>query len=165
MAEGVRGDVLVEAGAFGGAADDEAEDRRLEPSAFKAAEHAALAGRRSASPQTRELAGERRGERLAARLAALAAADKQRGALGFEVEVAPVQREQLGAAKTGRDERQEDEPVALDKPGRCSARLPAQRRAVARTLRGEPVGLWWGLPGGSRSRNGSGTPARAVNQR
>src|SRR5262249_3507775 len=85
--------------------------------------------------QERELARERRRERLAPRLAALASAHEQRGPPALEIEVGPVERDQLCTAKAGLDEREEHEPVALgerDRPG--SGAGSQRRRGGARTL-------------------------------
>ena len=66
--------------------------------------------------QSGELLRERRCERLAPRLAALARADEDGGVGAIEVDVAPVEGDQLRAAKAGQHERHEHQPVALGEP-------------------------------------------------
>ena len=75
---------------------------------------------------------------LPARLAALAAADEQRRQRPLELEVGPVERDQLRSAQTGLDEREQDDAVAL-----CQACAPPRR--VLRSSE-EPCELLLGQP-------------------
>jgi hypothetical protein len=63
-------------------------------------------GRAPFRSKERELASERWRERLSTRLAALAAADEQRRTRPFELEVGPVERDQLRPPQTRLDERE-----------------------------------------------------------
>jgi hypothetical protein len=77
VTQGVRGDVLLQSGSPGGAADDVGEDRLLEASAGEPAED--RVGRRGLArfAQLPKLSRETRGKRLTTRLAALAGSDEQ----------------------------------------------------------------------------------------
>jgi hypothetical protein len=111
-------DTFLELRALRGTVDDRREDRRLKPVPLEPAEHRRL----SCRAQERELTRERRRERLTPRLSALAAAHEQRWASALEIEVGPVECDQLGSAEAGLDERAQDEPVAL------SEAVPTARR-------------------------------------
>ena len=100
VAERVGGDALLDRGPLGGAADDRGEDRRLQALALEAAEDGRVGRRLPLGAEERELARERGRERLPARLAALAAADEQRRPRPLELEVGPVERDQLRPAQT-----------------------------------------------------------------
>jgi hypothetical protein len=110
----VRRDVLVEAGAFGGAPDDCAEDRDGEPLACETADDRLVGSGAERVAPLLQCGRELGRERLAARLPAFAAAHEQRGAFAVELEVGPVECEQLGAPQPGRDEQPEHELVTLD---------------------------------------------------
>jgi hypothetical protein len=91
----MRSDALFDRGSLGGATDDPGEDRRLQPLSLESAEDGGVGGRVPFGAEERELASERWRERLSTRLAALAAADEQRRAWPLELQVCPVERDQL----------------------------------------------------------------------
>ena len=141
VAERVRGDALLDLGSLGGAADDPGEDRRLQPLALEPAEDRCVRGRAPVGAEERELAGERRCERLAARLAALAAADEQRRPRSLELEVSPVERDQLRPAQARLDEREQDEPVTLGEARAPPRRVLGRGEEAGELLLGQPVRL------------------------
>lgn len=109
----MRGDALLDLGSLGRATDDPGEDRRLQPLPLEAAEDRRVGGRDPLGAKERKLAGERRCERLPARLAALAAADEQRRPWPLELQVGPIERDQLRPPQPRLDEREQNEPVTL----------------------------------------------------
>ena len=98
VAEGVSGHVLVESRARRGAPDDVGEDRLLEASAGEPAEDPVGRVGLSRVADVSELSSETSRHRLAARLSALAAADEERTLPPVEVEIAPLEGAELGAA-------------------------------------------------------------------
>ena len=98
VAERVRCDVLLESRPFGCTADDLREDRLLESPPGEAAEDRRLGTRAAFGSESTKLACEAGWERLSPGLAAFAAADEERRCRGVEVEVAPVEPAELGAA-------------------------------------------------------------------
>ncbi len=157
VAERVGADGLLDSGSLGCAPDQRGEDRRGEPFAGKAAEDGVLACGSTVPSEPSELVGERWRQRLAPGFAAFAATHEQRGLVALEVEVAPVEREQLRASQPCRDEGEEDELVAGCQPGPSSQRRTRCGQQAGELRAGEPVG--------SSSRKGSGTPERRLNQR
>ena len=130
---------LVRLACVGGATDDPCEDRRLQSLAREPAEDRI---RRRGPPrlaQLPQLLGELWSERLTAWLGALALADKQRGALALQVHVAPVERDQLGAAQARLDEREQDEAVALDQSGMSPSRVLGGGEQPGELVLGQPV--------------------------
>jgi hypothetical protein len=113
VAQRVRGDVLLEPGSLRRTPDDVGENRFLEASAGEAAEDRVGRLGLPGIADVPQLVGKARWYGLAPRLAALAAADEQRPLASVELEVAPLERAQLGATKAGRDEGEQREPVAL----------------------------------------------------
>ena len=101
VAEGVRGDVFLESCPFRCTAEDLGEDRLLEPSAVESAEDRRLGAWGARGSEGAKLTHESGRERLPAGLAAFAPADEERRRGGVEVEVAPVEREQLRAPQSG----------------------------------------------------------------
>jgi hypothetical protein len=96
----MRSDALLDRGSLGGTPDDPGEDRRLQPLSLESAEDRRVSGRAPFGTEARKLAGERRCERLPTRLAALAATDEQRRPWSIELEVYPVERDQLGPTES-----------------------------------------------------------------
>ena len=91
--------------------------------------------------QLPQLAGKTRGEGLAPRLAALAAADKQRLLAPVELEVAPLERAELGATQPGRDEGEQRELVTLREAGQVPLGPAGGIEQVSELLGGQPVAL------------------------
>lgn len=157
--------MLCESGAFGCAADDVGEDRRLQPLALEPAEDGRVRRRFRLVAELGELAGERRRERLAARLAALAAADKQRRALFVEVEAGPVECDQLGAAKPGLQKREKDKPVALGQFGPSPWRRRCSWEQLRELVRCQPIGFLLRLRRRLELEERIGRPLRRLSQR
>jgi hypothetical protein len=149
--ERVRGDALREAGALGGAADDPGEDRRLQPLALEPAEDGIAWRRPLLVAELAQLLGELWRDRLAARLGTLALADEQRRALALEVDLAPIERDQLGAAQARLDEREQDEPVALGQTLPAPSRVLGRGEQAGELVLGQPVGFLLRLRRGSRA--------------
>src|SRR5512133_522204 len=141
VAERVCGHSLLEPGPLGGAADDRGEDRRLQALALEAAEDGRVRGCVSRRLQASELARQRPRERLPAGLAALAAADEQRRSRSRELEVGPVERDQLRAAQAGLDEREQHEAVALGEAAPSTRRVLGRGQQPGELQLGQPVGL------------------------
>jgi hypothetical protein len=137
----VGGDALLEVSSLRGAVDDRGQDRRLQPVPLEPAEDRCLRRRLPGRAQKRKLVCELRCERLAPRLAALAAANEQRGPTALEVEVGPVERDQLGPAQAGLDEGEQDEPVALGESFPASGRVRSGGEHAVELRLGQPVGL------------------------
>lgn len=133
--------------------------------ALQPAEHGCAGAGLDRGTQTAQLRRKRGLKRLAARLSALAAAHEQRGAVAVELEVAPVKRDQLRAAKAGGHERQQHKAIALGQPGPPPRRRRCGIQQARELLLGQPVGDLARLVRASSSTNGSGTPARRDSQR
>ena len=117
VAQRVRGDVLLDPSALRRATDDVCEDRLLQASAGKPAEDGVGRLGLGGVAQLPQLAGEARWQRLAPRLAALAVTDEQRLPPSVDLEVAPFERAELGAAESRRDEDKQREPVPREGAG------------------------------------------------
>jgi len=117
VAQRMRGDVLLDPGALRCSPDDVGEDRLLQASTGETAED--RVGRRGLAcvAELLQLMGEASRQRLTSRLAALPVADKQRTPPSVELEVAPFERAELGAAESRRDEGEQCEAIALGEPG------------------------------------------------
>lgn len=74
----------------------------------------------------------------------LAAAHEQRRARPVELEIRPVERDQLGAAEAGLDEREHHEPVTRRETGALTARMLRGGEETRELGPGEPVSflLW-----------------------
>jgi hypothetical protein len=107
-----------------GATDDVREDCRLKATAGEPGEDWGIRRGCSTDGELMQLVRKRPGERLSARLAALAVSDEQRRAVAFEREIAPVEGDELCASQAGRNEREQDETVAL-----CQATDPSRRNS------------------------------------
>lgn len=112
--------------------------------------------------QPGELARERSREWLAARPAALAAADEQRRPWPVELEVGPVDGDQLRAAEAGLQEREQNEAVALGEAGALPRRVLGRCQQPGELLLGQPVGLLLGLRRRLELEEGIGQPAAAT---
>jgi hypothetical protein len=98
-------------------------------------------GRAPFRSKERELASERWRERLSTRLAALAAADEQRRTRPFELEVGPVERDQLRPPQTRLDEGEQDEPVPLGEARASPGRVLGGGEEACELLLRQPVRL------------------------
>ncbi len=166
MAQRVRGHVFVDSGASRSTPDDVGEDRLLQPPPGEAAEDRVGRLGLSRLADAPELSCETGRHRLTPRLSALAAADEQRSLSSVEVEITPLEGAELGAAKAGRHEREQDEPVSLGEARQVPLWVGGDASSSLRNSSGVSQSRSWrGFGGGSRSRNGSGTPSRLLTQR
>lgn len=114
VSERVGRDLLFESSSRCRTADDQAEHAGMQPLAFEPAEDGCVGSGSPCFVKPLELRRERRWKWLPPWLAALTSPHKQRRPPRIEVDVAPIQRDQLGTAEAGRDKRKEDEPIAFD---------------------------------------------------
>jgi hypothetical protein len=137
----VCGDVLLDPRSRSGAPDDVREDRLLQASTVEPTEDRIGRTGLSCVAQLLQIAGEPSRKRLASGLVALPVTDEQRPLAAVELEVAPLERAQLGTTKAGRHEREQDELIALGEARQVSLRYPGGVEQASELLPRQPVAL------------------------